>query len=534
MDQERKAARWRKRRIIYNNDGDDIVETDNHLGVISGLMQRTDGELIDDFLQARSKPLVETQVDSIWYATCVSGLTFTHQTRLGGFHNKGIPQQLIEQYGRDNLQIQLDFYREQQMEGFWSLRMNDTHDSWPGGSAFLVDGLAPFKREHPECLMGEPPDPENPEKVIWTAVDFSYPQVREHVFSLIQEVCQGYDVDGVELDFLRSPSYFVPTENGLAVEEEHLDAMTDLVRRVSAMAGEVSRQRGRPLLLAARTPFSVEDSRFVGLDIEQWLQEDLIDIWVPGGLQESIMTQSFKPIVELGHRYDVPVYPCISWAFWQQWAFLDDGAGSNRTRELWTKALRSEGTANFVALNSWEGAMAAWRGGAVNLWNADADGIYVFNGFHGAPVGVYGEIGDLKSMANKDKIFGVDRFEGGSSFSDVREVELPQGELVKAEFQVGEDIASDNACELLFRLHVWDFSGDDDISVKLNDQSLDGLKPAGPEQESDGQWLECLLVDPTQVARGNNKVELTVEKRDESMQTPLILDGVQLRVAGAE
>jgi hypothetical protein len=155
MDQERKAARWRKRRIIYNNDGDDIIETGNHLGVISGLMQRTDGELIDDFLQARSKPLVKTQVDSIWYATCMSGLTFTHQTRLGGFHNKGIPQQLIEQYGRDNLQIQVDFCRQQKMEGFWSLRMNDTHDSWPGGSAFLVDGLAPFKREHPECLMGE-------------------------------------------------------------------------------------------------------------------------------------------------------------------------------------------------------------------------------------------------------------------------------------------------------------------------------------------------------------------------------------------
>lgn len=71
MDEQRKAARWRKRHIIYNNDGDDIIETD-------------------------------------------------------------------DRYGRDNLQIQLDFCREQEMEGFWSLRMNDTHDSWPGGSNFLV------------------------------------------------------------------------------------------------------------------------------------------------------------------------------------------------------------------------------------------------------------------------------------------------------------------------------------------------------------------------------------------------------------
>ena len=530
MDEERKAARCRKRRIIYNNDGDDIVEDSSRHGAMAGLMTRSDGELIDDFLQARSKPLVETQVDSIWYATCVSGLTFTHQTKLGGFHDKGIPQELIDKYGRDNLQIQGDYCREHNMEGFWSLRMNDTHDSWPGGSNFLVDGLAPFKREHPECLMGEPPDPEkDTEKKIWSAVDFSYPVAREHIFSLIQEVCQGYDVDGVELDFLRSPNYFPPTEDGLPVEEEHLEAMTDLVRRVSRMAAEVSRQRGRPLLLAARTPFSVEDSRFVGLDVAKWLQEDLIDIWVPGGLQESIMTQSFKKVVDLGHEYGVTVYPCIGWAFWQQWAFLDNGAGKSRTRELWTKVLRSEGTPNFVALNSWEGAMAAWRGAAVNLWNADPDGIYVFNGFHGASLDVYRQIGDLEAMANRDKIFGVDRFEGDSSFSDVREVELPRGEPVSAEFQVGEDIESGNVPELLFRLHVWDFAPNDDIVVKLNDQPLDDLEPAGPEQESRGQWLECRL-NPAQVTRGDNKVELMVSKRDDSMQTPLILDTVQLRV----
>ena len=44
------------------------------------------------------------------------------------------------------------------------------------------------------------------------------------------------------------------------------------------------------------------------------------------------------------------------------------------------------------------------------------------------------------------------------SHSTVTGPELPQGELVTTEFQVGEDIASGHACELLFRLHVWDFA----------------------------------------------------------------------------
>ena len=58
--------------------------------------------------------------------------------------------------------------------------------------------------------------------------------------------------------------------------------MTDLVRRVRSMADDVGQQRGRPLLLAARTPFTVEDARFIGLDLENWLAEDLIDILISG------------------------------------------------------------------------------------------------------------------------------------------------------------------------------------------------------------------------------------------------------------
>ena len=98
------------------------------------------------------------------------------------------------------------------------------------------------------------------------------------------------------------------------------------------------------------------------------------------------MTESFEEIVELGHIHGVPVYPCIGWGFWQHWAFLDDGAKEYRRREAWIEALRSEKTPYFVALNSWDGTMPSWRGAATNLWNANPDGIYVFNGFHRASI----------------------------------------------------------------------------------------------------------------------------------------------------
>jgi hypothetical protein len=303
------------------------------------------------------------------------------------------------------------------------------------------------------------------------------------------------------------------------------------------MADEVGQHRGRPLLLAARTPFTVEDARFIGLDLEQWLAEDLIDILIPGGGTESKMTESFKEIVDLGHKHDVPVYPCIDWGgFRTHWAFLDLGAGEHRTYESWVKTLygghpKDIEKPNWIEVfNSWEGTAATWRGVAMNLWNAGADGIYVFNGFHSTDINTWREIGDPETMANKDKIFGVERFAGDSSFKNVRQLELKQGEPVSLHFQVGEDAESGHAAELRFRLHLWDLAEKDDIAVTLNNGSLDNLRPAGPIQgTTGGQWLECLL-HSDQVKRGENRVDLIVKKRDESMQTPLVLDAVQLRV----
>ena len=166
----------------------------------------------------------------------------------------------------------------------------------------------------------------------------------------------------------------------------------------------------------------------------------------------------------------------------------------------------------------------------MNLWNAGADGIYVFNGFHSTDINTWREIGDPETMANKDKIFGVDRFAGDSSFKDVRELELKQGEPVSLHFQVGEDVTPGNNPELRFRLHLWDLADNDDLAVEFNHQPLHDLSPVDPIQTPSGtQWLECQL-DPAQVKRGENRVDLMVRKRDESMPTPLVLDAVQLHV----
>ena len=172
--------------------------------------------------------------------------------------------------------------------------------------------------------------------------------------------------------------------------------------------------------------------------------------------------------------------------------------------------------------------MQSWRGAAMNLWNANSDGIYVFNGFYRASIQAYREIGDLETLARKEKIFGVDRFAGASSFKDLRDLQLQSGVPVDTKFQVGDGRTTNDYPELLFRVHLWDVAEGDEIAAKLNGEPLHDLKPAGPAQKSSGaQWLEC-RPDPTLVKRGRNEVGLVVTKRDESRQTSLVWDCSQL------
>ena len=64
----RKRTAHRRRRIIFNNDGDDIWAKG--------------ANTIERFLAVRHTPLLGTMVDSIYYSTTQSFNFFTHQTQV--------------------------------------------------------------------------------------------------------------------------------------------------------------------------------------------------------------------------------------------------------------------------------------------------------------------------------------------------------------------------------------------------------------------------------------------------------------------
>ena len=86
--------------------------------------------------------------------------------------------------------------------------------------------------------------------------------------------------------------------------------MTDLVRHVRRRMDEVGAARGKRIELAVRVPPTLADSRRIGLDVERWIAEGLVDI-VTVGVGFIPFTMPVKEFVDAASGTGVPVYGCI-------------------------------------------------------------------------------------------------------------------------------------------------------------------------------------------------------------------------------
>ncbi len=159
---------------------------------------------------------------------------------------------------------------------FPRVRMNSHYDMDPDHP-----GYGRFRRERPDLLIGRPGESIPEGTIEWgikTGLDFTFPEVREHRLAIVEEVVERFDVDGVELDFMRHPAFFRPDE---AYGSRYL--VTDLVARARRLLDEAGGRRGRNLPLAVRVPPTLYDSARIGLDVGEWIAGRLVDIVAVGG-----------------------------------------------------------------------------------------------------------------------------------------------------------------------------------------------------------------------------------------------------------
>jgi len=456
----RKEAAHRPRRIIFDNDGNEPVYYCKDASPQALLDCRTTG-------------LLGSQVDTIMYCTWSSGFGyFTHNTKVGtifactdeepskgpgsGF-SKNKTREFIDQ-GTDPLKIMVDFCREKGIEIFWSMRMNDTHDAQ--GAWYSPFLFPPLKKEHPEWLIGSPE--KKPKNGTWSAVDYGVPEIRDIAFRFFEEVCRNYDVDGVELDFFRHLNYFRRPAEGIPASVEDRDNMTGLLRRIRVMADEIGSQRGRPILISVRVPDSVAFCKVLGFDLVRWMEDDLIDLLV---LSCYFRLSPWEDSVRLAHQYGIPVYPCLS---------------ETRLRDAEAAGIRR--------------SVECYRARAMNVWNAGADGVYLFNFFNPASP-LWHELGSPDTMKSLDKLYTTSTrgfgnveswLKGGKQYMNLSFVtpdnprSITPGTSEQIELLVGETLAEGRPKEITLKLRFKGVSDPAFYIVQMNDRDLENGTLSAP------------------------------------------------------
>ncbi|MDA0347321.1 MAG: alpha/beta hydrolase-fold protein [Verrucomicrobia bacterium] len=378
----RNKARHRERRLIFNDD--------------TGYARAFRSPLTtpEQYLSLQVTPLAGTLVDTLAIDTTAGSFSvFGHQsdvaqmflTQEGRYQYNVLP--VFIKLGTDPLKLAIDQGRRQGDEVFWSVRLNDTHDAT---NPLL---FSEFKQAHPDWLMGTIESP--PTYGQWSTVDFGRPEVREQLLKNIVDVINRYDIDGVELDFWRHPIWFRSSTRGYAVHPDEVAAMTGLIRGIRAALDREGKRRGRPLVLAAKTPDSVAYCLHIGLDLKQWMAEQLIDLWEPGGY---FRLEPWTTDVALAQSHDVAFYACLP---------------ENRMKDPAEKEERD--------------SIETLRARALAAWAAGVDGIAMFNfdvPEHGMEI--WHELGDPSLLRTLPKKYFAS-YQGVSSSKSY----VPAGAFVK-------------------------------------------------------------------------------------------------------
>ena len=310
--------------------------------------------------------------------------------------------------------------REFGIEFLPRFRMNSHYSYYaPPYTETYAPGYGRYRQENPHLLIGRPGENIPEGTIDWdirTGKDYAYPEVRDYAYSMITELFERFDVDGVEMDFNRHPGVFRREE-----AQQNCYLMTDLVRRVRKRLDEVGAERGRHLKLAVRVAPTLTNSMRMGLDVPKWMTDGLVDT-VTAGVGWIPFEMPIREFVEEARGTGCAVYGCL------------------------------EGLRPLVQDSALQAA-------AYRYWESGVDGIYLYNYFTlppswiGRTIPKLADPANLKHTAKRYEADHADRIQygghGGAFRNAVPAAQMPitlketstgRGAVVRIE--VADDVAT--------------------------------------------------------------------------------------------
>jgi hypothetical protein len=181
-------------------------------------------------------------------------------------YRQGVGNMLeVHEQGVDYPARMIERARRRGISPWITLRMNDCHHNHNMAHPFH----GTFWKENPQYWRGGAPG------YYARCLDYKEKEVRDLYKALIKETLDRYDVDGVELDFMREPYIFRPGE-----EAKGKPILTAWMREIREMTEAAAAKKGHPVRLGVRVPSRPETAEGMGLDAVTWAKEGLIDVLV--------------------------------------------------------------------------------------------------------------------------------------------------------------------------------------------------------------------------------------------------------------
>ena len=273
------------------------------------LMYRFDPPMSLHQLRKPIDDLIGTPVDTVVYGTGM-GQTFLYDTKVGykfgekaTKHTAGLVWWRAEENlrqaiksGYDPFKIVVDRAHEKGIKLVGSIRINDA--GAPEESTYSIGRL---KYENPEVMIGEE-DPDRP--YVSTCLDFAREAVRNERLSVIEEVCDRYNADGIEIDeYIRV--FFKPSQ-----VQKNIPILTQWIRDVRSLLDDIGKKRGQHLSLSVRVHPSERACLDAGMDLRSWISDGLLDWITPFGDVLLIDPKpNFEWIAEEAGKTGTNVYP---------------------------------------------------------------------------------------------------------------------------------------------------------------------------------------------------------------------------------
>ena len=435
---EHLSAARRSRRIVVN--------LDTGWGLPD--VEELDPERLVDANMEYLAGLPDSQVDSIWW--CWGEMNYAP------YPSKILPVKEGYQHwlrkGLNPLPVCISKCRRKKIEVFYTFRINGANDfgDWV---------LPPVLEQHPEWGIPSSYWPKP-----WRHFNFTLKEVREYKLSIIREVAEQYDFDGIEIDW-RAGLTTLPEMRAW----ENRDSLTLFMRSVREMLQELAAKRGRPYLLAVRVPENIEGCHYDGLHVERWVEENLVDILALGCKSFEVNLDYFKLLTKGTH---IKIYPS-----------MDDHHRSSGYEEP---------------------TLELYRGVASTFLHQGADGIYAFNWYAVSAIldkrafpeqeqlrrQALCEMGKPETLALKDKTFVTQRRGGGgwpetadyfyantSAFAQLpKELSNNQTDETYIFLRVGDDVNSLAGKVSNIRLRIL-----------ISDQSAKGSAMERPDRKQAGE-----------------------------------------------